>query len=125
MFFASVLIAFSIVINLLNILYVSNREKYYYHNVENFSFWWYQKLSCILVTQTVACPGFILAGEEKKLGGAEKNSGGAESRPKGAKFCSAPPTKNSASSTEFDSAPGAEQARGGGGAERERGRNIL
>ena len=55
----------------------------------------------------MACPGFILAGEEKKLGGAEKNSGGAESRLKGANYFLPPPP------AEFDSAPEAEQARGG------------
>ena len=49
----------------------------------------------------MACAGYILAGAEKK-------SGGADSRPKGAKKFSAP-------LAEFDSAPGAEQSRGGGG----------
>ena len=62
----------------------------------------------------MACAGFILAGAEKKFRGAEKKSGGAESRPKGAKNFSAPPVFVSAPPAEFDSAPGAEQTRGGG-----------
>ena len=75
----------------------------------------------------VACTGFILAGAEFFFMGAEKNQGGRlapEGRKK--KFC--PPLFFSAPPAEFNSAPGAEQARGG--AEnliipRERGRNIL
>ena len=56
--------------------------------------------------KSVACAGFILAGAENYFRGGRKKSGGAESRPKGAKKNSAPPA-------EFDSAPGAEQTRGG------------
>jgi len=44
---------------------------------------------------------------------AEKKSGGAELRPKAAKNFSAPPVFVSAPPAEFDSAPGAEQTRGG------------
>ena len=66
----------------------------------------------------MACPGFILAGAEKNIWGAKKNSGGAESRPKGTNFFSAPPP-------EFDSAPGAELARGGGGRKRKRKEHLI
>ena len=69
------------------------------------------------IRMSVACTGFILAEAEKKFRRGRKKSGGAESRPKGAKKIS-----------EFDSAPGAEQTRGGRAENliihRERGRNI-
>ena len=61
----------------------------------------------------MACAGFILAGAENFFRGGRKKSGGAESHPKGAKKFSAPPVFVSAPPAEFDSAPGAEQTRGG------------
>ena len=56
---------------------------------------------------------YFSRGRKRIEGGAEKKSGEAESSPKGAKFFSAPPVFVFASPAEFDSAPGAEQTRGG------------
>ena len=54
----------------------------------------------------MACPGFILAGAEKNI--------------RWSRNFSVPPRKNSASPAEFDSAPRAEQERGGRGRKREK-----
>ena len=72
----------------------------------------------------VACAGFILAGAEKyiRLGRIKIRWG--RITPEGRKTVSAPFKKNLPPLAEFNSAPGTEQARGGGGAESERGRNI-
>ena len=61
------------------------------------------------IQYAVAGAGFILAWAEKNVRWGRKKSGGAESRP---------PKNNSASPAEFNSAPRAEQARGGAESER-------
>ena len=59
--------------------------------------------------KALACAGFILAGEEKNISWGMKKSRWGRITPEGREFFFCPPPP-----AEFNSVPGAEQARGGG-----------